>query len=145
MADLTEEKVREWLQVAAKATPGPWKELQPGDGDHGWWVWQESKLPHYGGVAECQITDGDDLEREKADAAFIALARTALPALAEDWLRLRAEYDRLVETARPLEEQVRSMALRLDKEPGNQTAVAVWLHLTNRLRAALPPEKEPSR
>lgn len=87
---------------ADAATEGPWVPHDLSDAvfdsenDAGWWwVWQESKLPHYGGVlgpdthgsidgsiGEASITDARDGHQEKADATFIAHARTDLPAMA---------------------------------------------------------------
>lgn len=87
---------------ADAATEGPWVSHDLSDtvfnseNDAGWWwVWQESKLPYYGGVlgpdahgstdgsiGEASITDARDGHQEKADAEFIAHARTDLPDMA---------------------------------------------------------------
>ena len=56
-------------QVAGQATRGPWAPLQDPDGY--WWAWVEG-VEHYAGVAQANITDGDDLGREQADAEHIA-------------------------------------------------------------------------
>lgn len=106
------------------ATPGPWlvfdmDEGKPADEkvnrDGWWWVWQEARLPYYGGVMDmekhggdcdgspgkccrsvvgiAEITDGDDPDKERADAALIAAAINALPAL----LALAEQHAALVE------------------------------------------------
>lgn len=92
---------------AEKATPGPWIKFDASDSNDvpWWWVWQESKLPYYGGVFEPDsdytikshddgrlyhvsgavgvscVTDNKDLEQEEWDAEFIAHAREDIPAL----------------------------------------------------------------
>lgn len=92
---------------AERATPGPWIKFDASDSNDvpWWWVWQESKLPYYGGVFEPDsdytikshddgrlyhvsgavgvscVTDNKDLEQEEWDAEFIAHAREDIPAL----------------------------------------------------------------
>lgn len=78
----------------SKATPGPWvlhdmsdAVYSPDDNSGWWWVWQESRLPYYGGVMEptdrspndgsigyAAIDDNRTGVQEKADAEFIAAA-----------------------------------------------------------------------
>lgn len=88
--------------IAGEATPGPWVTLDMGgpeytsSNDEGWWwVWQQTRLPYYGGVLEperhtpdcpgkpsicctggalfsANITDNNDGVQEKADAEFVA-------------------------------------------------------------------------
>lgn len=92
-------QLEEERQLIEGATGGPWVAYDLGDhelnskNDAGWWwVWQESRLPYYGGVlhiddagtprgaiGEAGITDQRDGNQERADAAFIAHARAALP------------------------------------------------------------------
>lgn len=71
-------------KVANSASEGPWVALEAGDEPDYWWVWQESKLPYYGGVAEVagreegviaypEISGSiDSSEQEKADAIHMA-------------------------------------------------------------------------
>lgn len=71
-------------KVAEAATPGPWIAHEAGEEPGNWWVWQESKLPYYGGVAEVvgrdsgticypEISGGHgDGEGERLDATHIA-------------------------------------------------------------------------
>lgn len=79
MSDLNELR-----KVAENATPGPWIAHELGGEPGYWWVWQESKLPYYGGVAEVAGRDpgiicypeisgghGDD-DQDRIDAEFIA-------------------------------------------------------------------------
>lgn len=66
----------------AAATPGPWAES--GIGDYGWGV---------GSPAE-HIVEADDSEQGRANAAFIAHARTDVERLVAEVRRLRALADR---------------------------------------------------
>jgi hypothetical protein len=95
---------------ARKATAGPWTLVDRAEGDTprdvarpmyapSWWVWQQSRLPYWGGVATQQFrekTDGpgaimeivtadggtiEPLEQDYSDAQFIAHAREDIPAL----------------------------------------------------------------
>lgn len=71
-------------KTAEAATPGPWIAHELGGEPGYWWVWQESKLPYYGGVAEVagrdpgticypEISGGhSDGEQDRIDAEFIA-------------------------------------------------------------------------
>lgn len=79
MKDLTDLR-----KIAEQATDGPWIAHEAGDEPGNWWVWQELKLPYYGGVAEVvgrdpgnicypEISGGyGDGERERLDATHIA-------------------------------------------------------------------------
>lgn len=62
---------------ADAATPGPWRALTTGraGGDH-WQVCDQDQS-----VALIHASDGEDEERREPDAAFIAAARTDVPAL----------------------------------------------------------------
>jgi hypothetical protein len=84
--------IEEELSICDAATAGPWIAFQPADDDSWWWVWQESRLPGYGGVADtsmreqegalahaCIDDSPDGTEQEKHDAVFIAHARTNYP------------------------------------------------------------------
>lgn len=96
---LDEKALAELEAAEAAATPGPWVARQPGDDDSWWWVWRESVLPNYGGVAHCQITDGNDPSQEKADADLIALLRNHardLIAAAKRPKAKRLEWDPMV-------------------------------------------------
>jgi hypothetical protein len=110
--------LEELRRLETEATKGPWviQDLSDAtysskDGTGWWWVWQESKLPYYGGVlnpnertdrgvldgaiGECAIDDNETGVQEKADAEFIVAARNQLPrildaldavqALADKW------------------------------------------------------------
>ncbi len=100
-------RIRERVDAA---TEGPWviRDMSdteyrgPEDGTGWWWVWQESRLPHYGGVAEISESsdqDGGILQaaiddnrtgvQEHADAEFIANAREDVPFLLEEIEYLR--------------------------------------------------------
>lgn len=99
MAESTRTELEEERRIIEAATPGPWVAYDHSDGTYTsennegwWWVWQESRLPYYGGVltvedagapygaiGEAGITDQRDGNQERADAEFIAHARTALP------------------------------------------------------------------
>lgn len=99
MAESTRTELEEERRIIEAATPGPWVAYDHSDGTYTsennagwWWVWQESRLPYYGGVlnvedagapygaiGEAGITDQRDGNQERADAEFVAHARTALP------------------------------------------------------------------
>lgn len=94
--------LQEQLAICEKATPGPWVPYQPADDDGWWWVWQESTLPFYGGIADLSmreragsiahacIKDSEaGAEQEKADATFIAAARTNYPLCLQKLLAIR--------------------------------------------------------
>ncbi len=78
----TEEQINEILAVCGKATPGPWYGLQ----DAGVFTNPEHEKPIF--ETGCGCCTSADLKTEDAD--FIALARTALPQLAEDYRKLLA-------------------------------------------------------
>lgn len=98
MTDLTDE-LEEERRIIDAATAGPWVAHDLSDATFNsenragwWWVWQKSQLTHYGGVIEISdsgeprgaigeagITDQSNGHQERADAEFIAHARTALP------------------------------------------------------------------
>ena len=84
----TEERIKEILAVCKRATPGPWYGLQ----DAGVFTNPEHEKPIF--ETGCGCCTSADLKTEDAD--FIALARTALPQLAEDYRKLLA----VAETAR---------------------------------------------
>lgn len=82
-------RVDEDEATATAASPGPWLVKDLGDAEFTssdncgwWWVWQESKLPHYGGVIQidhtpgavgvASITDAEQGAKERADADHIA-------------------------------------------------------------------------
>jgi hypothetical protein len=111
--------IAELRRLDAAATPGPWTVHDMADNDFTsendagwWWVWQESKLPYYGGVLEAHrggkvgeadppgsaigvasITDGKDGHQERADAELIAALRTHLPRLLAALEEARKERD----------------------------------------------------
>lgn len=96
---------------ATAATPGPWAPYDladatygPEDGTGWWWVWQESRLPYFGGVlkledegepggaiGEASIDDNRSGAQERSDAEFIAHAREDVPALVAELREVRAK------------------------------------------------------
>lgn len=78
----TEEQINEILAVCGKATPGPWYGLQ----DAGVFTNPEHEKPIF--ETGCGCCTSADLKTEDAD--FIALARTVLPQLAEEYRKLLA-------------------------------------------------------
>lgn len=93
---ITPAQLEEWKRLAEAATPGEWTQrlANDGTGDRG------IKAPSKRNViAECFADMDYDGERAlsgcKANAAFIAASRTALPALIAEVERLRAEAARL--------------------------------------------------
>jgi hypothetical protein len=129
---------------ARKATAGPWtlvdreEEDTPSDVARpmyapSWWVWQQSRLPYWGGVAtqpsreksdgpgaimEIVTADGgvmESLEQDYSDAQFIAHAREDIPALLSYIDAL------LARTLTPEEAQraARSVAYNEFSEPGD--------------------------
>lgn len=85
---ITDEQLAEWERLATAATPGPWR----------WWTSNSFRRLSSdadmkdGGVlcAVVQHSDGHpDVFCSEADRAFIAAARTAVPALIEELRRLR--------------------------------------------------------
>jgi hypothetical protein len=102
---LSDEDLAAWAALTDAATPGPWF------ASGGPWrteglVYAGHADPHYGTcVADCMEPQYIELESERIedsnclnDAAFIAAARTALPALLAEVARLRARWEQ-----RPLE------------------------------------------
>jgi hypothetical protein len=82
---------KEALRLAEKATPGPWFAVGEPWGD-GCWINAGSEDPHHGRPV-CDFvypdeTDETDPPRQLVDAALVAFAREALPALAERCLAL---------------------------------------------------------
>lgn len=91
---MTPEQLAAWKRLAEAATPGEWTQrlANDGTGDRG------IKAPSKRNViAECFADMDYDGERAlsgcKANAAFIAASRTALPALIAEVERLRAEAE----------------------------------------------------
>jgi hypothetical protein len=76
----------EWQALSDNATPGPWT-LRPDhdDADH------DHVESSQGSIAQVEILDGIEVSEgeDVPDAAFIAAARTAVPALIAEVLRLR--------------------------------------------------------
>lgn len=98
---------------ANAATEGPWECLDLSDADFDsknergwWWVWRAG-IQHYAGVlntrdrdeagviGEASITDSDDGDQERADAEFIAHARTDVPALVAEVRAERAKLEKV--------------------------------------------------
>lgn len=92
---MTNEERAELARLAEAATPGPWESRPHDDDDY----------PTYDVYAEAMWSQierfvADDLA--PADAAFIAAARTAVPALLDENAALRAVLFDLVDGAAPL-------------------------------------------
>lgn len=91
------EHIEELEQLASKATPGPW---QYGDADRFDPSGEvENVIEREGGrglvatipTGEFEWDRARENESSRADADFIAAARTALPALCQEWRRLQME------------------------------------------------------
>ncbi len=93
--ELTDAQLAEWEALAERATGGPWYTVDPPWANSDW-VNAGSEDPHGGSlVCDCQaqhddMTDDDEGDNAISDAAFIAAARTAVPALIAEVRRLRA-------------------------------------------------------
>ncbi len=94
----TEKQLAEILAVCEKATPGPW------DFDEDiWWENTPGEQEKHGGLIVYPLANEDltvagvnhyfDRKQGKANAQLIALARTALPQLAEEIIKLREKYE----------------------------------------------------
>lgn len=121
-ATTTDDRIAEIQQRTDAATAGPWVTLDMGDNittadverkPGWWWVWQESRLPWYGGVLEVQdygaeygsptdptgavgaasITDNRDSEQERSDAEFIAAARQDVPWLLAELVSAKGQIE----------------------------------------------------
>lgn len=83
---MTDEQLQEWSVLAEAATPGPWKSG---------WNWQDTISDGKSAWGEGPVHVGEKLSQVApqaiADAAFIAAAREAVPALVAEVRRLRAE------------------------------------------------------
>lgn len=124
--NLTAEQLAEWKRVCESATPGPWAVwdgpkycgggadlcIATGDGSDEWLANMDHRWNHFAGShnhhednhapdAHCDICSfSDDItEEQRATAAFIATARTAMPALIAEVERLRAENVKLKKAA----------------------------------------------
>jgi len=157
--------------IAEAATPGPWVTLDMGgpeytsSNDEGWWwVWQESRLPYYGGVLEperhtpdcpgkpsvcctggalfsANITDNNDGVQEKADAEFAAAfnPETVL-ALLDRLETAEAERDALAAKVAAVEVYVDLMQRLCDEGMASDTPVVrmrTMRLIADDLRAAL--------
>jgi hypothetical protein len=80
---LTDEQLAEWQALAEAATPGPW-ELR-GDGDA---IVAGPELVAF--AAPVGYSNSEIVFNTPADAALMALSRTAIPALIAEVRRLRA-------------------------------------------------------
>ena len=101
----TEKQINEILAVCEKATPGPW-EVEHGEWDCNWECGHKAGDPEcHKEICECEhikqyipanvrplftVDCGDFMGLSDDNADFIALARTALPQLAEELIKLRA-------------------------------------------------------
>lgn len=118
MTGFSNEEIQAARALVEAATPGPWEAMQPWaerepEISDTWWVWRTDAKPYYGGVLEvctddeggspvklvpggigtAEITDGRNYAQEKADAEFIAAARTLVPRLLDALEEARAERD----------------------------------------------------
>lgn len=117
---MSDDLIAEGRALLEAATAGPWVVHDLGDDEYTttnkngwWWVWQESKLPYYGGVLEvtrqnagdddppghpvgiASITDGDDGQAERADAELIVWMRNNLSVILDELEEARAAYRKL--------------------------------------------------
>lgn len=101
--------IAEGRRLLDAATPGPWIAYAP-EPDW-WWVWQQQKLPNWGGVMEPRTgssaagaigaaiaTDNRDVDAERADAELIAYMRNTYWQLLDAAERLRRARESLVTT-----------------------------------------------
>lgn len=115
-------RLADWRALAEAATPGPW-------------AWRVTEDRHWAEVTPPPDDRDGPVARSLADddAAFIAAARDAVPALLDEVERLRAERDRAVRDA--LDEAARRIeALMLD-DP--QRGYGVGWRAMNRALCAL--------
>lgn len=85
MADVTPLDLDAIRALAEAATPGPWRVGDGGD----YFEWEVVIAPHLPTLELSESADGAE------DAAFIAAARTAVPALLAEVDRLRGENAQL--------------------------------------------------
>jgi hypothetical protein len=78
---ITSEQLQHWRALAEAATPGPWE---------GESVWSDDSDSYYVAVADGRGLLDTYISISDADAAFIAAARTAVPALLAEVERLQA-------------------------------------------------------
>jgi hypothetical protein len=88
---MTTDESKALRALCEAATPGPWAEaVWYGTNEGGW----AAIGPHHAGADdECDDDASDNHARAEHDAAFIAAARTALPALLDELARTRAQID----------------------------------------------------
>lgn len=99
---VTDEELNEWEALAAAATPGPWVATRATTYDGGKAVVSEMFVRRPGGdvAIASDIIDPDTTAVSEANAAVIAAARTALPALVAEVRRLKGERARCERIAR---------------------------------------------
>jgi hypothetical protein len=106
----SDKDIDEILEMCSRATPGPW-EAEHGEWDCDWECGKKpSDPPCYKEIGECEhirlitpagvsgtftVECGDYAGLSNEDAQFIASARNLLPALAESWLQMAREVERL--------------------------------------------------
>ena len=87
---MTEDERERLRALYEAATPGPWEAAvdshAPWNGKRIAWVETTS--------TSCPVADVPNSDRARADAAFIATARTAVPALLDENARLREAIER---------------------------------------------------
>lgn len=91
----TEALAREALELDGKATEGPWFDMTFGPEVGGPWVSVSCTWPDV--IEVCTMANGltGKLDEKEANARFIRFARTALPTLAREVIRLGEENERL--------------------------------------------------
>jgi hypothetical protein len=112
----SDKDIDEILEMCSRATPGPW-EAEHGEWDCDWECGKKpSDPPCYKEIGECEhirlitpagvsgtftVECGDYAGLSNEDAQLIALSRNLLPALAQSWLEMAGEVERLrkIETA----------------------------------------------
>jgi hypothetical protein len=150
---MTADEIRATAARAEAASDAPWEPLAVGEGADALCYGEPRKYPtiHVRGgiVATLPLVWGQGRIRPEADLAFIAAARTDVPALAAECLRLRAEIadvHRRAQTAEgelariPSEDTLRGERARyIDRAQAAEKALA---ESHARVAATMTPERE---
>ena len=128
----------EWARAAEAAEIGPWEAGVTVDAglmfDH-----EANVFPPLGGFSPVAVVSGDDNKKAGKTAAFIAVSRTAVPALLDEVERLRSVTNQIVAIMHTYDEQ--EAAGCVDTPGGLEHMGDVW-RLLDRWRAALAPQEQ---
>ncbi len=120
---------KEVLRVCNKATPGPWEY-----GKH-----HKGSFPAHYAISQsgemydhAYVFSAEDGGEGKANAQFIALARTALPKLAQRVIELEADNAKLREAANDIYPMVAGRVIQLQMA-GEEKAAAEWNAVAKKL------------